>query len=109
MGAELSNAGVVVLDFETSGISPERGDRAIEIGAVRLVDDRIVERFQSLMNPGLRINGFIEHLTGISNAMLQRRRPLTRLWSDLPGSSTELRWWPTMPPSTDAFSMPNWR
>lgn len=66
---------MVVLDFETSGMSPERGDRAIEIGAVRLVDDRIVERFQSLMNPGRRINSFIEHLTGISNAMLQQAPP----------------------------------
>jgi len=27
---------VVVLDFETSGMSPQQGDRAIEIGAVRL-------------------------------------------------------------------------
>jgi len=27
---------IVVLDFETSGISPDHGDRAIEIGAVML-------------------------------------------------------------------------
>lgn len=62
---------VVVLDFETTGLTPERGDRAIEIGAVRIVDGRICERFQSLMNPGRRISPFIEHYTGISNAMLR--------------------------------------
>lgn len=62
---------LVVLDFETSGMSPERGDRAIEIGAVRLEGGHIVESFQSLMNPGRRINSFIENYTGISNAMLE--------------------------------------
>jgi DNA polymerase-3 subunit epsilon len=82
LGAELSDAGVVVLDFETSGMSPERGDRAIEIGAVRLVDDRIVDRFQSLMNPGRRINAFIEGLTGISNAMLQQAPPASEVMAE---------------------------
>lgn len=64
-----------VFDFETSGMSPDQGDRAIEIGAVRLVGDRIVDRFQSLMNPGRFINSFIEDLTGISNAMVQEAPP----------------------------------
>jgi DNA polymerase-3 subunit epsilon len=67
--------GVVVLDFETSGMSPERGDRAIEVGAVRLVGDQIVDRFQSLMDAGCWINPFIEDLTGISNAMVQEAPP----------------------------------
>lgn len=62
---------VIVLDFETSGISPDHGDRAIEIGAVKLTGGRVVDRFQSLMNPGLRISSFIEGYTGISNQMIQ--------------------------------------
>lgn len=62
---------IIVLDFETSGISPDYGDRAIEIGAVKLRGDQIVDRFQSLMNPGLRINSFIETYTGITNKMIQ--------------------------------------
>lgn len=33
-------------------------------------DGRIVDRFQSLMNPGMRISSFIEQYTGISNTML---------------------------------------
>ena len=44
---------VVVLDFETTGLSPNTGDRAIEIGAVLVEDGRITDRFQKLMNPGL--------------------------------------------------------
>ncbi|MCF8383596.1 MAG: 3'-5' exonuclease [Chlorobium sp.] len=61
---------VVVLDFETTGLSPQYGDRAIEIGAVLLENGEIVERFQKLMNPGFRISRFIESYTGITNAML---------------------------------------
>jgi len=63
---------IIVLDLETSGISPDYGDRAIEIGAVKLSGDRIVDRFQSLMNPGLRISSFIENYTGITNEMVRR-------------------------------------
>lgn len=63
---------IVVLDFETSGMSPDQGDRAIEVGAVMLQNGRIVDRFQSLMDPGFRVNGFIQDFTGISNAMLQK-------------------------------------
>lgn len=61
---------VIVLDFETTGLSPTQGDRAIEIGAVMLKDGKVIDRFQQLMNPGFRVSGFIESYTGISNAML---------------------------------------
>jgi len=62
---------VVVLDFETTGLSPNYGDRAIEIGAVLLKNGTIVDRFQKLMNPGVLINSFIENYTGITNKMLK--------------------------------------
>jgi len=62
---------IVVLDFETSGISPNFNDRAIEIGAVKIEGGHIIDKFQSLMNPGVYINGFIQDLTGISNEMLK--------------------------------------
>ena len=66
---------VVVLDFETTGLSPDNGDRAIEIGAVRIVNGEITDRFQELMNPGRRISGFIENYTGITNNMLKGVSP----------------------------------
>jgi len=62
---------VVVLDFETTGLSPRQGDRAIEIGAVLIERGQVTDRFQQLMNPGFRINSFIENFTGISNDMLR--------------------------------------
>ena len=66
---------VVVLDFETTGLSPDTGDRAIEIGAVRIVNGEVVERFQALMNPGRHIDRFIEGYTGITNRMLKDAPP----------------------------------
>ncbi|WP_119009220.1 3'-5' exonuclease [Vibrio superstes] len=62
---------VVVLDFETTGLSPNMGDRAIEIGAVKLVDGEVVDTFQQLMNPGFRVSSFIAGYTGITNDMLR--------------------------------------
>ena len=61
---------VVVLDYETTGLSPEQGDRGIEIGAVLLENGKVTDRFQALMNPGFRVSAFIEDYTGISNVML---------------------------------------
>lgn len=61
---------IIVLDFETTGLSPQQGDRAIEIGAVKLHQGEVVDRFQSLMNPGFRVSSFIEGYTGITNNML---------------------------------------
>jgi DNA polymerase-3 subunit epsilon len=66
---------VIVLDFETTGLSPNQGDRAIEIGAVLIEQGKVTGQFQELMNPGFRISGFIENYTGISNNMLRDAPP----------------------------------
>jgi DNA polymerase-3 subunit epsilon len=71
----LSHHRTVVLDFETTGLSANNGDRTIEVGAVALEGGKIVDSFQSLMNPGCRINAFIENYTGINNAMLATAPP----------------------------------
>ena len=66
----MGNYTVAVLDFETTGLSPHYGDRTIEVGAVLVSDNQIVDRFQSLMNPGMKVSSFIEEYTGITNRML---------------------------------------
>ena len=71
----MNNLPVIVLDFETTGLSPQYGDRAIEIGAVLLENNRVTDRFQSLMNPGFRISSFIESYTGINNGMVAAAPP----------------------------------
>ena len=63
---------LVVLDFETTGLSPNQGDRAIEIGAVRIENGQVTDKFQALMNPGFRVSSFIEQYTGITNQMLAK-------------------------------------
>jgi len=61
---------VAVLDFETTGLSPNQGDRATEIAVILLRDGQIVDRFQSLMNAGRRIPSDVVNLTGITNDMI---------------------------------------
>jgi len=66
---------LIILDFETTGLSPDNGDRAIEIGAVKLENGEITDRFQELMNPGRSVSYFIEDYTGITNQMLSKAEP----------------------------------
>jgi DNA polymerase-3 subunit epsilon len=66
----------VVLDLETTGLSPERGDRITEIGAVRIREGRIVERFQSLVNCNVLIPSFITAYTGITQRMVDQAPPV---------------------------------
>jgi DNA polymerase III subunit epsilon len=73
---------LIVFDFETTGLSPDMGDRSIEIGAVLIEQGRITDRFSQLMNPGIRIPVFVENLTGISNAMVQSARTNTEVMHD---------------------------
>jgi DNA polymerase-3 subunit epsilon len=73
---------LVILDFETTGLSPDQGDRAIEIGAVRLINGVVTEKFQQLMNPGRMVSPFIEDFTGISNHMLKGAQPCSEVMAD---------------------------
>src|SRR5690606_35810328 len=70
---------IAVIDFETTGISPEHGARATEIAAVLVRDGVVVDRYQSLMNAGAWVPPFIEALTGISNEMVRAAPPAARV------------------------------
>ena len=74
---------IAVIDFETTGLSPAQGDRATEIAAVILEGGRVVGRYQSLMNAGVRVPAHIEALTGISNAMLREAPPADRVMGEV--------------------------
>jgi len=58
-----------VIDLETTGLDPLY-DSIIEIAAVHVEKGRIVDQFNTLVNPGYEIDDFIIELTGITNEML---------------------------------------
>lgn len=74
---------VVVIDFETTGLSPAKGARATEVAAVKLRDGQIVDTFQSLMNAGIAIPLEIQTLTGINNAMIRQAPPNIHVMAQL--------------------------
>lgn len=62
----------VVLDLETTGNSPKKQDKIIQVGAVLVEDGEITERFASFVNPSCKIPPFIEQLTSINNEMVKK-------------------------------------
>lgn len=74
-----SSRDTVVFDFETSGMSPAKGARVIEVGAVRLRDGNIIDRFQSLANPNIILDDFIIDFTGITNEMVSTAEPINEV------------------------------
>ncbi len=75
----------VVLDFETTGISPAQGARIIEVSAREIVDGRAGREFATLVDPGVRVPLEITQLTGITTAMLSGAPPSVRAMADLAG------------------------
>lgn len=60
-----------VIDLETTGLSPEDGDRITEVGFVVWQNGKVIDQFQSLVNPGRSIPRFVQDLTGITDAMVR--------------------------------------
>ncbi len=60
----------VVFDIETTGLDPVR-DEITEIGAVRIKDGKIMDRFHTLINPCIPIPQKIVDLTGINDEMVK--------------------------------------
>jgi DNA polymerase-3 subunit epsilon len=61
----------VVLDTETTGLSPEDGHRIIEIGCVELLNRRLTQgRFHVYLNPERSVDAGAEDVHGLSNAFL---------------------------------------
>ena len=58
------------LDLETTGLNPKK-DKIIEIGAVKVRNGEITDRFQSFVNPGRVLENKVKNLTGICDEMLE--------------------------------------
>ena len=63
------DAPCVVFDIETTGFGPIK-DQIIEIGAVKIVEGKIVDHYSTFINPDIPIPFEIEKLTGINDQMV---------------------------------------
>ena len=70
-----------VIDLETSGLEP-RYDKIIEVAALRIRSNCIVDTFNSLINPECEICEYITYLTGITNEMLENAPTIDRVLPD---------------------------
>ena len=59
----------VVFDLETTGLSATH-NKIIEIGAVKVTNGVVVDRFSTFVNPQVAIPSNVEELTSISNSMV---------------------------------------
>ncbi len=61
----------VVFDFETTGFNAAGGDSIIEVGAVKIHNGEIIDRYDELINPGRPLPKKIVELTNITDEMLK--------------------------------------
>lgn len=64
----------VVFDLETTGLYPNSGDTIIEIGAVKIKNETIIDRYDELIKPDKILSEEIIGITGINNEMLKGKR-----------------------------------
>ncbi len=69
---DLKDATYVFFDLETSGLSCKYDD-IIEFGAVKVKNNKELERIDLLINPGHEVSNFTSNLTGITNEMLKNK------------------------------------
>jgi len=88
-GLLLEEAAYVVFDLETTGLRPGVA-RPCEFGAVRVRGLELAERFQTLANPGARLQPAVAALTGLRDEELRRAPPVaaaTRRFLDFAGDA----------------------
>ena len=59
-----------IIDLETTGLDPQF-DEIIEMSALKIKNNKIIDQFSTLIRPEYEIDKFIEDLTGITNIMLK--------------------------------------
>ena len=74
----------VAFDLETTGLSEER-DSIIEIGAVKVTDGKVTDRFMEFLKPAEEISPMITQITGITNEMVAHARNTKEVIDDFMG------------------------
>lgn len=68
----------VLVDIETTGLSPKEND-IIEIGAIKVKQNKIIAKYESLIKVDYKLNPFITKLTGITNDMLKEGKEINEV------------------------------
>lgn len=71
----------IAFDLETTGLSPET-DQIIEIGALKVKNGKVVDRFMEFVKPDKPISTIITGITGITNEMVASARGTDEIISD---------------------------
>ncbi|MBN2730945.1 MAG: hypothetical protein JXR26_00820 [Balneolaceae bacterium] len=59
-----------IIDLETTGFSPKRGDKILEVGIVKVQEnDKIVDKFSTLVNPNRDISNY--HVHGVKPSLVK--------------------------------------
>lgn len=66
----------VLVDIETTGFSPVKDD-IIEIGAIRVVNNQIIQKYNQLIKINKNLEPFTTRLTGITDEMLQTGKKIS--------------------------------
>lgn len=78
--SKIKNKTIVVFDIETTGLG--ENDEIVEIGAVKIKDGKIVEKFSSLVKPSIPISYDATVINGISNEMVKFEPPIEIVIND---------------------------
>jgi len=81
----------VVFDFETTGFNAGGSDSIIEIGAVKLKGDEIIDTYSELIDPKVKLSDKIVEITGITDEMLKGKR------SEEEGIKDFIKWFGDLP------------
>ena len=87
---KLEGTEFVVYDTETTGFNAANGDQMIEIGAVKIKDGMITDRFDEFINPGRKLPDKIVELTQITDEMLssaEDEKTVTKKFLDWVGNA----------------------
>lgn len=71
----------IVIDLETTGLSCAKNE-IIEISALKIKNDKIIDTFTTLVKPEKKVGRFISNLTGITNEVLENAPKISCVMND---------------------------